>query len=164
MSAVEYDVLVKLRVDRATQKGLGESVKPLDKGLTKIEKDRARAQKQEAARQKAAGREFLRQQLATERSIAKATAQRMRTAAAAQQHRDATAMHDARARSCSGAMRSSTTTLPCSVGVTPRVERSISVVDNSSSSSLSVLVSAGCDTCSRRAALPKCSASAVARK
>ncbi len=84
MSAVEYDVLVKLRVDRATQKGLGESVKPLDKGLTKIEKDRARAQKQEAARQKAAGREFLRQQLATERSIAKATAQRMRTAAAAQ--------------------------------------------------------------------------------
>ena len=78
MSSVEYDVLVKLRVDRAAQKGLGDSVKPLAAGLAKAERDRARAQRAEASRQKAAGREFLRQQLATERALAKGIAARAR--------------------------------------------------------------------------------------
>ena len=78
MSSVEYDVLVKLRVDRAAQKGLGDSVKPLAAGLAKAERDRARAQRAEAARQKAAGREFLQQQLASERAIAKGIAARVR--------------------------------------------------------------------------------------
>ena len=78
MSSVEYDVLVKLRVDRAAQKGLGDSVKPLAAGLAKAERDRARAQRAEAARQKAAGREFLQQQLATERALAKGIAARAR--------------------------------------------------------------------------------------
>ena len=45
MSSVEYDVLVKLRVDRAASKGLGDSVKPLAAGLAKAERDRARAQR-----------------------------------------------------------------------------------------------------------------------
>ena len=78
MSSVEYDVLVKLRVDRAAQKGLGDSVKPLAAGLAKADRDRARAQRAEASRQKAAGREFLRQQLATERALAKGIAARAR--------------------------------------------------------------------------------------
>jgi len=39
MSSVEYDVLVKLRVDRAAQKGLGDSVKPLAAGLAKAQRE-----------------------------------------------------------------------------------------------------------------------------
>lgn len=78
MSSVEYDVLVKLRVDRAASKGLGDSVKPLATGMAKADRDRARAQRAEASRQKAAGREFLRQQLATERALAKGIAARAR--------------------------------------------------------------------------------------
>jgi len=78
MSSVEYDVLVKLRVDRAAAKGLGDSVKPLAAGMAKADRDRARAQRAEASRQKAAGREFLRQQLATERALANGIAARGR--------------------------------------------------------------------------------------
>jgi hypothetical protein len=53
-------------------------VKPLAAGLAKAQRDQARAQRAEASRQKAAGREFLRQQLATERALAKGIAARAR--------------------------------------------------------------------------------------
>lgn len=82
--SVEYSVNVKLRVDRSTQKGLADSVKPLAAGLSKLERDRARAQRAEASRQKAAGRDFLNQQLATERALAKGMAQRARVEKAQQ--------------------------------------------------------------------------------
>ena len=85
--SVEYSVNVKLRVDRSTQKGLADSVKPLAAGLSKLERDRARAQRAEASRQKAAGRDFLNQQLATERALARGMAQRAR-AEKAQQRRE----------------------------------------------------------------------------
>ena len=81
-ASVEYDVLVKLRVDRTTQRGLGDAAKPLAAGFSKLERDRARAQRAEAARQKAAGRDFLSQQLASERALAKGLAQRARADAA----------------------------------------------------------------------------------
>jgi hypothetical protein len=45
MSSVEYDVLVKLRVDRAAQKGLGDSVKPLAAGLAKAQRDQAHSRR-----------------------------------------------------------------------------------------------------------------------
>ena len=53
-------------------------------------------------------------------------------------------------------------TLPCVVGTTPVVERVSSVADSSRSSSRTVLVSAGCDTPTRRAAARRLPSSTAA--